>query len=228
MNPKAIDAARAADNLAQVRATKPLVHNITNYVVMNFTANVLLAAGASPVMAHAPNEVEKMVSYAKALVLNIGTLDDAWIASMLKAGKRASALGVPIILDPVGAGATKLRTETAKRILAETKVTLVRGNASEILALGGGAAKTKGVDAADSVEAAAERAGALARELGVPVAITGPVDYVTDGRCVVRVANGHPLMGGVTGTGCGATAIIASSQASTDWAFFFILYTTIN
>ena len=203
-------AAQAAANLKQVRETRPLVHNITNYVVMNFTANVLLAAGASPVMAHAPNEVEEMVSYAKALVLNIGTLDDAWIASMLKAGKRASALGVPIILDPVGAGATKLRTETAKRILAETKVTLVRGNASEILALGGGAAKTKGVDAADSVEAAAERAGALARELGVPVAITGPVDYVTDGRCVVRVANGHPLMGGVTGTGCGATAIIAA------------------
>ncbi len=210
MNPKTIDAARAADNLAQVRAAKPLVHNITNYVVMNFTANVLLAAGASPVMAHAPNEVEEMVAFAKALVLNIGTLDDAWIASMLKAGKKASQLGVPIILDPVGAGATKLRTEAAKRILAETKVTLVRGNASEILALGGGAAKTKGVDAADSVDAAAERAGALARELGVPVAITGPVDYVTDGRRVVRAANGHPRMGGVTGTGCGATAIIGA------------------
>jgi hydroxyethylthiazole kinase len=126
----------------------------------------------------------------------------------------------------VGAGATKLRTEAAKRILAETKVTLVRGNASEILALGGGAAKTKGVDAADSVEAAAERAGALARELGVPVAITGAVDYVTDGKRVVRVANGHPLMGCVTGTGCGATAIIGAfagvdadpvSAAATPW-----------
>lgn len=210
MNPKTIDAARAADNLAQVRALKPLVHNITNYVVMNFTANVLLAAGASPVMAHAENEVEEMVSFAKALVLNIGTLDDAWIASMLKAGRKASALGVPIILDPVGAGATKLRTDTAKRILAETKVTLVRGNASEILALGGVAAKTKGVDAADSVDAAAVRAGSLARELGVPVAITGPVDFITDGKRIVRVANGHPLMGCVTGTGCGATAIIGA------------------
>ena len=214
MNPKTIDAARAADNLAQVRASKPLVHNITNYVVMNFTANVLLAAGASPVMAHAPNEVEEMVAFAKALVLNIGTLDDAWIASMLKAGKKASALGVPIILDPVGAGATKLRTEAAKRILAETKVALVRGNASEILALGGGAAKTRGVDAADSVEAAAERAGALARELGVPVAITGAVDYVTDGKRVARVANGHPWMGRVTGTGCGATAVIGAFAAA--------------
>ena len=203
-------AARAAKNKQLVRETKPLVHNITNYVVMNFTANVLLAAGASPVMAHAPNEVEEMVSFAKALVLNIGTLDDAWIASMIKAGRKASALGVPIILDPVGAGATKLRTEAAKRILAETRVTLVRGNASEILALGGGAAKTKGVDAADSVDAAAERAVALAQELDVPVAITGPVDFITDGKRVVRVVNGHPLMGCVTGTGCGATAIIGA------------------
>ena len=210
MNPETIDAAKAAKNLEKIRETKPLVHNVTNYVVMNFTANVLLAAGASPVMAHAENEVEEMVSYAKALVLNIGTLDDAWIASMLKAGKRASALGVPIILDPVGAGATRLRTDAAKRILAETKVALVRGNASEILALGGGAANTKGVDAADSVEAAAERAGALARELAVPVAVTGPVDYVTDGKRILRVANGHPLMGCVTGTGCGATAIIGA------------------
>ena len=210
MNWKAIDAARAADNLEKIRETRPLVHNVTNFVVMNFTANVLLAAGASPVMAHAENEVEEMVSFAKALVLNIGTLDDAWIASMLKAGRKASALGVPIILDPVGAGATKLRTETAKRILAETKVTLVRGNASEILALGGAASKGKGVDAADTVDAAAERAVALAQELGVPVAITGPVDFITDGKRIVRVANGHPLMGCVTGTGCGATAIIGA------------------
>ena len=203
-------AAQAAANLKRVRDTRPLVHNITNYVVMNFTANILLAAGASPVMAHAENEVEEMVALAKALVLNIGTLDDAWIASMLKAGKKAAALGVPIILDPVGAGATKLRTETAKRILGETKVTLVRGNASEILALSGGAAKTRGVDAADSVEAAAARAVGLARELGVPVAITGAVDFITDGKRILRVANGHPLMGCVTGTGCGATAIIGA------------------
>ena len=203
-------AAQAAENLKKIRETKPLVHNITNYVVMNFTANILLAAGASPVMAHAPNEVEEMVSFAKALVLNIGTLDDAWSASMLKAGRKASALGVPIILDPVGAGATKLRTETAKRILGETKVTLVRGNASEILALGGAASKGKGVDSADSVEAAAERAVSLTRDLGVPVAISGAVDFITDGQRVVRVANGHPLMGCVTGTGCGATAIIGA------------------
>ena len=203
-------ASRAAQNMQLVRETKPLVHNVTNFVVMNFTANVLLAAGASPVLAHAEHEAEEMESFAKALVLNIGTLDDAWIASMLKAGRKASALGVPIVLDPVGAGATKLRTDAAKRILAETRVTLVRGNASEILALGGAASKGKGVDAADAVDAAAERAVALAQELGVPVAITGPVDFITDGRRVVRVANGHPLMGCVTGTGCGATAIIGA------------------
>ncbi len=210
MRPETNLAAQAAENLEKIRETKPLVHNITNYVVMNFTANLLLAAGASPVMAHAENEVEEMVSFAKALVLNIGTLDDVWIASMVKAGKKATALGVPIVLDPVGAGATKLRTEAAKRILAETRVALVRGNPSEILALSGAASKGKGVDSADSVDAAAERAVILARELAVPVAITGAVDFITDGKRVVRVANGHPLMGCVTGTGCGATAIIGA------------------
>lgn len=222
-------AAQAAENCRKVRETKPLVHNVTNFVVMNFTANVLLAAGASPVMAHAENEVEEMVAFAKALVLNVGTLDDAWIASMLKAGKKATELGVPVVLDPVGAGATRLRTEAAKRILGETRVTIVRGNASEILALGGGAAKTRGVDSGDSVEAAAERAIALAKELGVPAAITGPIDFVTDGTRVVRVANGHALMGCVTGTGCGATAMVGAfagvdadpvSAAATALAFY--------
>ena len=206
-------AAQAAENLKKVRETKPLVHNITNFVVMNFTANILLASGAAPVMAHAENEVEEMVSLAKALVLNIGTLDNAWLASMIKAGKKATALGVPIILDPVGAGATALRTSAAKRILAETRVSVVRGNASEILALGGAHAKTHGVDSTDSVDAAAERAVRLAQELGIPVAITGAVDFITDGRRVVRVANGHPLMGCVTGTGCGATAVIGAFAA---------------
>ncbi len=201
---------RAAGNLQKLRETKPLVHNITNYVVMNFTANILLAAGASPVMAHAPDEVEEMVAFAKALVLNIGTLDEAWIHSMVRAGRKAGQLGVPVILDPVGAGATRLRTEAARRILGETKVTLLRGNASEILALSGASAKTKGVDAADTVDAAAERATQLARSLGVPVAITGAVDLVTDGHRMLRVANGHPLMGCVTGTGCGATAIVGA------------------
>lgn len=203
-------ASQAAITLRTIRETGPLVHNITNYVVMNSTANILLAAGASPVMAHAENEVEEMVSYASALVLNIGTLTDDWVDAMVKAGKRATTLGTPIILDPVGAGATQLRTRAAKRILAETQVSVVRGNASEILALAGGNGRTKGVDAGDSVEAVEEQAVILARELGTPVAITGPVDFITDGKRRIRVANGHPLMSRVTGTGCGATAIIGA------------------
>ena len=202
--------ARAADNLRKVRETKPLVHNITNFVVMNFTANILLAAGASPVMAHAENEVEEMVSFARALVLNIGTLTDDWVDSMIRAGKKATSLGVPIILDPVGAGATMLRTRATQQILAETRVSMVRGNASEILALAGGNTKNRGVDAADSVEEATDQGLLLARGLGVPVAITGPVDFITDGQRIVRVANGHSLMSVITGTGCGATAIIGA------------------
>lgn len=201
---------QAAANLTKLRETRPLVHNITNFVVMNFTANILLAAGASPVMAHAENEVEEMVGFARALVLNIGTLTDDWVDAMVKAGQKATSLGVPIILDPVGAGATALRTTAAKRILAETSVSLVRGNASEILALAGAQANSKGVDAADSVEQATEQAIRLAAELKVPVAITGPQDLITDGSRVIRVNNGHPLMSCITGTGCGATAIIGA------------------
>lgn len=139
-------AAKTAENLQKIRENKPLIHNITNFVVMNYTANVLLAMGASPVMAHAENEVEEMVAFAGALVLNIGTLTDSWVDSMLLAGKRATALGKPIVLDPVGSGATGLRTGAAKRILAETRVSVVRGNASEILSLGDDKTFGKGVD----------------------------------------------------------------------------------
>ena len=124
---------KAAENLALLREKKPLIHNITNYVVMNYTANALLAMGASPVMAHAQNEVEDMVAFAGALVLNIGTLTDDWIASMVKAGIKASAMGTPIILDPVGSGATPLRTNSAKQIIDQARISVIRGNASEIL-----------------------------------------------------------------------------------------------
>ena len=125
-------AKKAAENLRRVRERKPLVHNITNYVVMNYTANALLACGAAPVMAHAIEEVEEMVSLAGALVLNIGTLSIPWIEAMVKAGKRANALHVPVILDPVGAGATALRTDTARRLIEELSIQVIRGNASEI------------------------------------------------------------------------------------------------
>ncbi|MGD8264128.1 MAG: hydroxyethylthiazole kinase [Desulfobacterales bacterium] len=204
---------KAAENIASVREKKPLIHNITNYVVMNYTANALLAMGASPVMAHAQNEVENMVSFAGALVLNIGTLTDDWITSMIKAGKRASEQKTPIILDPVGSGATPLRTNSAQKIINEANISVIRGNASEILSLRQEDSKTKGVDSIHSVDEAAETAKILAEELQTTLAITGPVDLITDGKRVIRVSNGHSLMGYVTGTGCTATVVIGAFLA---------------
>lgn len=204
---------KAAENLKRLREKKPLIHNITNYVVMNYTANALLACGASPVMAHAQEEVEEMVSLAGALVLNIGTLTPYWIDSMLKAGKRANELNTPIILDPVGSGATKLRTDSAKRLIDELSVSVVRGNASEVLSLAREGSRTKGVDSIHSVDDAAEAALTLSRELNTTLAITGAVDLVTDGKDIHRVSNGHELMGYVTGTGCTATVVIGAFLA---------------
>jgi hydroxyethylthiazole kinase len=206
-------AARAARNLAAVRDRRPLVHNITNFVVMNFTANALLAMGASPVMAHAAGEVEEMVALAGALVLNIGTLTEEWVESMIRAGRKASACRIPVVLDPVGSGATALRTRSARRIIAETRPAVVRGNASEVLSLADASSKTRGVDSAHSVDQATAAARALASELGTTLAITGPEDLVTDGTRLVRIANGHPLMRRVTGTGCAATATIGAFLA---------------
>ncbi len=222
-------ARKAAENLTAIRRVRPLIHNITNFVVMNTTANALLACGASPVMAHAENEVEEMAAFAGALVLNIGTLTDAWVASMLKAGRRATKLGKPIVLDPVGSGATKLRTDAARAILGQTKVSVVRGNASEILSLSGRGAVIKGVDSCNSVEDAARVAGELSLELGTTLAITGPTDLVTDGRRTLVIEGGHRLMPYVTGTGCSATALVGAfhavdpdpvSAAATALAFF--------
>ena len=206
-------AVKAAENLSNIRATSPLIHNITNYVVMNYTANVLLSMGASPVMAHAENEVEEMVSFAGALVLNIGTLSDPWIHAMMKAGAKAREMGIPVALDPVGAGATALRTQTANRIIRDTGVTLIRGNASEILSLRQADSRTRGVDAVHTVDDAASIASVLAKELEATIAITGPEDIVTDGTRVARILGGHPLMTRVTGTGCSATAIAGAFLA---------------
>jgi hydroxyethylthiazole kinase len=180
----------AAHNLAAIREKKPLIHN----------------------MAHAQNEVEDMVAFAGALVLNIGTLTDDWIHSMIKAGKKASELQTPIILDPVGSGATPLRTDSAQKIIEETRLSVIRGNASEILSLRQAESKTKGVDSIHSVEEAAKTAAMMAQELDTTLAITGPVDLVTDGDRVFRVKNGHY----VTGTGCTATAIIGAFLAVDD------------
>jgi len=220
---------KAAQNLDAVKKNKPLIHNITNFVVMNYTANALLAMGASPVMAHAPNEVEQMVSFAGALVLNIGTLTDDWTDSMIIAGKKATALKIPVILDPVGSGATSLRTASAKKIINETNISVIRGNASEILSLKNSGSKTKGVDSIHSVEDASDTAKVLAKELQTTLAITGSVDLITDGERTVHVSNGHPLMSCVTGTGCTATTVIGAflavdndpfSAAATALAFF--------
>lgn len=201
--------------LIKLRTEKPLVHNITNYVVMNFTANTLLAMGASPVMAHAANEVEEMVGLAKSLVINIGTLSDPWIEAMFLAGRRANQLGVPIILDPVGSGATLLRTNTFRKLIKELDISIVRGNASEILSIASDKIKTRGVDAIHNVTEASSTARNLAMEFGCTVAITGPIDLITDGKRIIRCSNGHPLLGMVTGTGCAATATIAAFAAIT-------------
>lgn len=204
---------KAAQNLLTLRQSRPLVHNITNFVTMNAVANALLACGASPVMAHATSEVEEMVVHADALVLNIGTLNNIWVEAMLMAGRQATRLGKPIVLDPVGSGATELRTQAALTILRETGVTVVRGNASEVLSLAGGEAATKGVDAGNTMEDAARVAEKLALTLGVTLAVTGPIDLVTDGRRTVFIEGGHALMPRVTGTGCTASALVGAFLA---------------
>ena len=208
--------AETGEILCRVRERKPLVHNLTNYVVMNSSANVLLAQGASPVMAHSIDEVTDMVALAGALVLNIGTLEQDWVTSMIAAGQAANERGLPVILDPVGAGATPYRTETTRRLLTEVTVTVLRGNASEVLSLQSAEAQTKGVDALHSVEDVKEAAGELAQELGLIVGISGETDLITDGARTYRVANGHALMPWVTGLGCGLTATVGAFCAVAD------------
>ena len=196
----------AVSDLAAIRERKPLVHQITNYVVMNETANATLAIGALPVMAHAPQEVEEMASAASALVLNIGTLSDEWIEAMIAAGLAANAAGVPVVLDPVGAGATEYRTDTCRRLLDVLELAVVRGNSAEIATLAGRPAEIRGVEAIGA-NGGPDLAREAARSLGCVVAVTGPVDHVSDGETVNSVANGHELMATVTGTGCMSTAI---------------------
>ena len=201
---------RIVAGLDAVRTRRPLIHNITNYVVMNNTANALLALGASPVMAHAIEEVEEMVSIAGALVLNIGTLSPPWIEAMFRAGRAARARGIPVVLDPVGAGATTLRTRTARELIGEVRPAVVRGNASEILALSGSGTQTQGVDSLHTVDQARDSARRLAGEWETVVAVTGPEDFVTDGARAARIRCGHPLLARITGSGCMATAVIAA------------------
>src|SRR5881392_2332131 len=175
------------ETLRRLRERRPLVHQITNYVVMNETANATLALGALPVMAHAREEVEEMAALAGALVLNIGTLSPEWVDSMIAAGRVANERGVPVVLDPVGAGATRYRTETAARILDEVRVTVLRGNAGEVATLVGVDAEVRGVESIGAGSDAAELAARAGRTLGVVAAVTGPVDHVSDGERSIAV-----------------------------------------
>ncbi|MEN3202265.1 MAG: hydroxyethylthiazole kinase [Atribacterota bacterium] len=198
---------RCAEALSLVRKKKPLVHHITNIVAANDSANAMLALGALPVMAFAQEEVEEMVAQAQALVVNLGTLTVNLVESALKAGKRANDLGIPVVLDPVGAGATRFRTESALFFLHRIRVTILRGNVGEIKALLGLSSRMRGVE---SEEDEANRAS-IAREAGGTFStvsvVTGAVDFVSDGTRVVAVHNGHPMLTRVTGTGCVATSL---------------------
>jgi hydroxyethylthiazole kinase len=199
--------------IERIRAQRPLIHHITNFVVMNDTANITLAIGASPVMAHAREEVEEMVGFAAALVLNIGTLTPEMVETMLLAGKRANERGIPIILDPVGAGATSLRTESSLRLLRELNITVLRGNASEIGTLVGVASETRGVDSVSLSEDRELVANRAANTFGCITAITGACDVISDGQRLARVENGHPLLATITGSGCMATSLAAAFMA---------------
>ncbi len=200
------------ESLKAVRERSPLVHNITNYVVMNNTANALLAVGASPAMVHAREEVADFAAISQALVVNIGTLSPDWVEGMRLAIHSARQARVPWVLDPVGAGATRYRTTTAAE-LARQAPAVIRGNASEILAVAGEAGATRGVDSTQSSEASLEAARRLASSLGTVVAVTGKTDYITDGSRMVAVDNGHPLMSRVTGMGCTASALVGAFLA---------------
>ena len=195
------------DSLERLRTGRPLVHQITNYVVMNETANATLALGALPVMAHAREEVEEMAAIAGALVLNIGTLSPHWVDAMIAAGRVANERGIPVVLDPVGAGATRYRTDTALRILDEVRVTVLRGNAGEVATLVGVEAEVRGVESVAAGDDPGALAQAAGRRLGVVASVTGPRDHVSDGDRLVVVENGHELMASITGTGCMSSAL---------------------
>lgn len=203
--------------LENVRAGAPLVHSITNYVTVNDCANALLAIGASPIMSDEPADVSDITSICGGLVLNIGTLNERSIAGMFAAGERAGELGHPIVLDPVGAGASALRTQTAGDLLDKLPVSVIRGNMSEVKALAGAAAATRGVDVnpddavtEGNLAASAAFARELAAKTGAIVAVTGAIDIVADAERAFAVRNGSPLMGRITGAGCMLTCLVAA------------------
>lgn len=198
-------------DIISVRQKSPLVHSITNLVVMNFNANVLLAAGASPVMSHAHEEVCDMVAIAQALVLNIGTLDPYWVQSMKLALVAAVQRGIPSVLDPVGAGATPYRNQTLQALLESASLTVLRGNASEIMSVAGLTTKTRGVDSSAAASDALVAARSLVASTGSTVCVSGEIDHIVDtaGR-LARLSNGHVWMTKITGVGCSATALVGA------------------
>jgi hydroxyethylthiazole kinase len=203
-----------SSNLTKVREQNPLVHNMTNEVVTNFTANGLLALGASPVMAYAIEEVADMAKIAGTLVLNMGTLNAGLVEAMIVAGRSANAHGVPVIFDPVGAGATAYRTETARRILKDVKISIIRGNAAEIANVIGENREIKGVDSGSQSGGNTERlAVKAAKKLDTVVVITGKEDVITDGENGYVIQNGHAILTRITGTGCLLTSVIGAFAA---------------
>lgn len=203
--------------LENVRKNSPLIHNITNYVTINDCANILLACGASPIMADDVDEVEEITTICGGLTINIGTLNQSRIPSMHKAGKKANELGHPVVLDPVGAGASHLRTKTAQKLLENVHFAVIRGNISEMRALAFGAEAKRGVDA-DLADAVTEEnlpqavafAKAFAKETGAVIALTGAIDIVADKERAYCISNGHPMMRSVTGAGCQLSAMTAA------------------
>lgn len=202
----------AFELLEKVRAERPLVHNITNYVAMTVSANVLLALGASPAMAHAVEEQEDFAGIASSLVVNIGTLSPPWIDAMKQAAGYYAALGKPWVLDPVGVGATELRNRTASALLA-MRPTVLRGNAGEVMALAGMAGGVQGVDSTAGSDAALDAAVGLADKLGIVVAVTGETDYVTDGKRTAAITGGHDLMPLSTALGCSLSGVVGAFTA---------------
>ena len=208
-----IDRLNPWESIQTIRRTGPVVHSITNYVVMNNTANALLALGASPVMAHAEEEMADMVGIAAALVLNIGTLSPLWIRSMFAAAEHARKRGIPIVLDPVGAGATTYRTFTARDLIKTARPCIIRGNASEIMAVCSDGVRSKGVDSQDPASAALSAAQSLHQSFGATVCISGETDHIVGEAGLVQVHNGHPMMARVTGLGCTASALCGAFAA---------------
>lgn len=199
--------------LHQLREQKPLVVNITNYVVMNNTANALLAIGASPIMAHSQQELAEMMSFSGALVINIGTLDSQWVPRMEFAVQQANLNNKPVVLDPVGCGASKLRTETSRNIAQQANKLIIRGNASEIIALAGEKGQSKGVDSLDSSDVAVGAGKYLAETYQCSVVISGATDYVITSNSLIKLQNGHEMMPHITGMGCSLSALTGAFAA---------------